>query len=75
MYFCTRNFKQKLDMQIKTAQTKEDFLKCFDVMQALRPHLNPQLFLDLLQKMQVENYTLIYIEEDNKVSGFFKLKR
>jgi GNAT superfamily N-acetyltransferase len=62
-----RNFKQKLDMQIKTAQTKEDFLKCFDAMQALRPHLTHQLFLDLMQKMQAENYTLIYIEEENKV--------
>ena len=66
MYFCTRNFKQKLDMQIKTAQTKEDFLKCFDVMQALRPHLTPELFLDLLQKMEAENYSLIFIEENEK---------
>lgn len=53
-------------MHIKIAQTKEDFLKCFDVMQALRPHLTPELFLELLPKMKEEDYSLIYIEEKNK---------
>jgi GNAT superfamily N-acetyltransferase len=53
-------------MLIKTAQTKEDFLKCFDVIKVLRPHLTPELFLDLIQKMQVENYSLIFIEENEK---------
>lgn len=53
-------------MQIKIAQTKEDFLKCFDVMQALRPHLTPELLLELLPKMQAENYSLIFIEENGK---------
>lgn len=58
--------KQKIIMNIKTAQTKEDFLKCFRVMHALRPHLTPELFLELLPKMQAENYSLIYIEENNE---------
>ena len=53
-------------MTIKAAQTKEDYLKCFRVMQALRPHLTTELFLDLLPKMQEENYFLIYIEENNE---------
>lgn len=53
-------------MQIQTAQTKEDFLKCFDVMQALRPHLTPELLLELLPTMQSENYSLIFIEENGK---------
>ncbi len=53
-------------MLIKTAQTNEDFLKCFDVMQALSPQLTPELFLDLLKKMKVENYSLIFIEENEK---------
>lgn len=53
-------------MQIQIAQTKEDFLKCFDVMKALRPHLTPELFLELLPKMTEENYSLIFIEENNK---------
>ncbi len=53
-------------MTIKTAQTKEDYLKCFRVMHALRPHLTTDLFLELLPKMQEENYTLIYFEENNE---------
>lgn len=53
-------------MQIKIAQTKEDFLKCFDVMQALRPHLTSELLLELLPQMQKENYSLIFIEENGK---------
>ncbi|AFK01917.1 GCN5-related N-acetyltransferase [Emticicia oligotrophica DSM 17448] len=53
-------------MEIQTAQTKEDFLKCFEVMQALRPHLTPELLLELLPQMQKENYTLIFIKENGK---------
>lgn len=53
-------------MLIKTAQTKEDFLKCFDVMQALRPHLTVESFLELTSKMKNENYALIFIEENEK---------
>jgi GNAT superfamily N-acetyltransferase len=53
-------------MQIKTAQTNEDYLKCFDVMQALRPHLTVESFLELISKMKDENYILLFIEENNK---------
>ena len=53
-------------MEIKIAQTKEDFLKCFRVMQALRPHLTPEILLELLALMKAENYTLLYIEENNE---------
>jgi GNAT superfamily N-acetyltransferase len=53
-------------MQIKIAQTKEDYLKCFDVMQALRPHLTVESFLELISKMKDENYILLFIEENNK---------
>lgn len=53
-------------MKIKTAQTKEDFLKCLEVLQALRPHLTAESLLDLVSKMQEESYTLIYIEENGR---------
>lgn len=53
-------------MQIKIAQIKEDYLKCFDVMQALRPHLTVESFLELISKMKDENYILLFIEENNK---------
>lgn len=54
-------------MEIKIAETKEDFTKCFDVMQALRPHLTFNLFLTLLKSMKTENYYLAFIEENGKV--------
>jgi GNAT superfamily N-acetyltransferase len=53
-------------MKIKTAQTKEDFLKCLEALQALRPHLTAESLLDLVSKMQEESYTLIYIEENGR---------
>lgn len=53
-------------MEIKIAQTKEDYLKCFDVVQALRPHLTVDSFLELTSKMKDENYTLLFIEENGK---------
>lgn len=53
-------------MEIKTAQTKEDFLKCLEVIQALRPHLTAESLLDLVSKMKEESYTLIYIEDGGK---------
>lgn len=53
-------------MEIKTAQTQEDFLKCLEVMQALRPHLTAESFIDLVNKMKEESYTLIYIEDGDK---------
>lgn len=53
-------------MKIKTAQTQEDFLKCLEVMQALRPHLTTESFLDLVSKMKEESYTLIYVEDGVK---------
>lgn len=53
-------------MEIKIAQTKEDYLKCFDVMQALRPHLTVESFLELTNKMKDENYTLLFVEEKDK---------
>jgi GNAT superfamily N-acetyltransferase len=60
-------------MKIQFAQTKEDYLKCLEAMQALRPHLTAESFLDLTEKMKAENYSLIYIEENQKamaVCGF-----
>lgn len=53
-------------MEIKIAQTKEDYLKCLRVLQALRPHLTADLLLELLPKMHIENYTLIFIEENGE---------
>lgn len=53
-------------IEIKTAQTTEDFLKCLEAMQALRPHLTAESFLDLTSRMKDETYSLIYIDEGEK---------
>ena len=53
-------------MEVKTAATAEDILKCYEVLKELRPHLEPETYLPLLQEMMSEGYMLAYIEEDNK---------
>lgn len=54
-------------MNIETAVTETDFLKCWDVMHTLRPHLTQERYLSLLQETTKEGYSLIYIEENGKV--------
>lgn len=54
-------------MTIKAAETSEDFLKCFEVVQFLRPHLTIESYLGLVKKMTAGSYSLIYAEEDGKV--------
>ncbi len=54
-------------MEIKIALSEEDILKCWDVMFALRPHLNKNNFVATVKEMITEGYTLAYIEEDAKV--------
>ena len=53
-------------MEVKTACTDEDILKCQDVIFALRPHLVAETFLKTLKEMISEGYILAFIEQDNK---------
>lgn len=53
-------------MEIKIASTEEDILKCWDVLLALRPHLNNATFVSTVKEMIHEGYTLAYIEQDTK---------
>ncbi len=53
-------------MEIKIATTNEDILKCWEVLLALRPHLNTDTFVPILTEMIAEGYTLAYIEENGK---------
>ena len=60
-------------MSIKIAETESDFIKCFEAIKALRPHLTLAIFLSLIEEMQKETYSLIYIEENQmavSVCGF-----
>ncbi len=53
-------------MEIKTATTEADILKCWDVMSALRPHLVKESFVSLVKEMISEGYLLAFIEADNR---------
>ena len=60
-------------MNIQKAIDSTAIEKCYDVMHALRPHLNKENFLVLIQGMIQRGYHLIYIEENGKAtcaSGF-----
>ena len=49
-------------MQIQLAQTDEEILKCWPVMQLLRPHLQEDQFLPLIREMMTEGYHLAFVE-------------
>lgn len=51
-------------MEIKAAETEEDFKKCLKVIKELRPHLNDDEFTSLIKEMKKEGYQLAYIEVD-----------
>ena len=51
-------------MEIKIAITDEDILKCWDVLRELRPHLEKDSFLPMVNEMIAEGYTLAFIEEN-----------
>ena len=53
-------------MQILKATTKEDLVKCFEVMKELRPHHSLESFLEAMKQMEKEGYQLWYLEDDGK---------
>jgi len=57
-------------MEIKRASSKEDFIKCWETMQQIRPFLSLDQYLVMNLYMQDEGYKLIYIEQHEKVMAF-----
>ncbi len=57
-------------MEIKIAESKEDFLKCWEAVRELRPHLSLDEYLVLILKMMDEGYKMIYTEENEVVVSF-----
>jgi GNAT superfamily N-acetyltransferase len=53
-------------MTITQATTDNDISKCWEVMKALRPHLEESNFLNTIRDMQHEGYKLAFIEINNK---------
>lgn len=56
-------------MEIIHAHSKEDFIKCWEVMRELRPGLDLDRYLVLVLYMQDEGYKMIFIEEEGRVAA------
>ena len=56
-------------MTVKFAQTPDDINKCWEAMYALRPHLEKNEFVALVQELQTTGYHLAFIEKDGKAAG------
>jgi len=53
-------------MEIKMATTQEDIQRCWDVLKALRPHLEENTFVSVILEMFTEGYQLAFVEENGK---------
>lgn len=51
---------------VQIASCEEDIIKCWEVLFCLRPHLIKAEFVETIQRMQGQGYTLTYIERDGK---------
>lgn len=54
---------------IKFAQTENDFIKCRRAIQALRPLLADDIYLEAVQKTFADNRTFVFIEENDEAAG------
>ena len=54
---------------IKIATTDDEILKCFGVMNQLRPNLHKSDFVDIIKLLFSEGYILAYLEEGNDVKS------
>jgi GNAT superfamily N-acetyltransferase len=61
---------------IKTAISEEEILKCWEPIKALRPHLEKEKMLSMVNEMHAkEGYTLSYIEDDAQVVAIIGFRR
>src|SRR5688500_11017698 len=56
--------------EIKYAQCNKEIEACWDVVEALRPHLKREAFVEQVQQMMEEGYRMIYISEGDKPVAF-----
>jgi ribosomal protein S18 acetylase RimI-like enzyme len=52
-------------MEIQTAVSDQDILKCWKALKELRTHLQEEHFLSLIKEMMTEGYQLAFIEGEN----------
>ena len=63
-------------MSIKTANTIDEIISCWEVVTALRPHLKKENLVAMVNEMQkLEGFTMIYIEDDDKPVAFAGFRR
>jgi GNAT superfamily N-acetyltransferase len=53
-------------MEILIARTPEDIQQCWEVLNALRPHLNKDNFVVIITEMFTEGYQLAFVKEGEK---------
>ncbi|GAC1420936.1 MAG: GNAT family N-acetyltransferase [Flavisolibacter sp.] len=61
---------QKATTEIQKATTKEDFIKCWEVVRELRPHLDLERYLTYMLYMLDEHYKIIFIESQGTAVSF-----
>lgn len=54
-------------MQIKLAETEQEIMRCFPVMQQLRPHIKEEEFATRVRKQIEQGYHLAYLQAVNKI--------
>lgn len=57
-------------MNIKVARTDAEIESCFEVVKALRPHIEKEVFVRQIREMMQETYQMIYICEEDKPVAF-----
>ena len=58
---------------ISYAETPEDIVRCFPILQQLRPHLAEKDFVRRIKQLRAQGYRLIYLQIDGEiraVAGF-----
>lgn len=55
--------------EIQVVSTESDILKCRNVIQALRPSLTNDLYLEAVQKTLADNRQIIFIEENGEAAA------
>lgn len=61
---------------VKQVSTNQEILDCWEVIHALRPHLNKENLLKMTKEMrEQEGFVMLYIVDDNKPVAFAGIRR
>ncbi len=56
--------------EIRYAQSNEEIESCWEVVQALRPHLKKEYFVDQVREMMTDGYQMIFLTEGQVAVAF-----